>query len=201
MISKLLPGIALAIVLTSCSSIHKVITADKKTVDSAITTSTDTSFKNMQASDTDSLQAWGIDIGVTYRPLSDTLARVPTPAEAALTAAKARPAERITSHPQQLSASDTRFVELLKEAIAASGNSGNVDAITIHIDSLTDSKDQTVRIDTGSAHSKTAAQVKTDTSHSVKTVQKTSPVWVIYLGLIVILLIVVLLILRRLKII
>ncbi len=189
----------LAVGMFGCSSIHKVVTKDKKTSDSTVAASRDTSFKNVQVADTSNLQAWGIDIGVTYSG-SDSLS---TPAQIALKAAMRRPAQRISGKmaPQHLDPTDARFVELLKDAIAASGTNGNIASVTIHIDSLTDERSHNVSIDTGSAHAKVNTNVKTDNEHSVKTVQKTSPVWMLYLGLLVILLIIVLAFLIRFKII
>jgi len=206
---------AITCLLGACSSIHKVVTKDKKTVDSTVAASRDTSFKNVQITDTSNLQAWGIDIGVTYRG-SDTLAGGQTPAQIALKVAKRRPTQRISgkmappqlypANPrfvpsQRLDPVDARFVELLKDAIAASGTNGNIASVTIHIDSLTDDHSHNVSIDTGSAHAKVNTNVKTDNEHSIKTVQKTSPVWILYLGLLVILLIIVLSLLIRFKII
>lgn len=189
--------------MAGCSSVHKLITKDKKTVDSSHSFVVDTSWANIEKVHTENLKAWGVDVGIIYGPQRDTPEAPLTPAEAALLVAKSKPADRIRPGSKVLSDPadqvDEHMRELLEDAISASGDAGNIASATIHFDSLTIESGKKVSVDTGSVHAKSTTQVKTGVEHSTKTVQKTSPVWIIYLAIGIGILLVFLVIIYKLK--
>src|SRR6185437_13574497 len=56
------------LLLASCSTLHKVVNKEKKTVDSTAVVVTDTSYKSVQASQTNDLQLSDVDVTILYGP-------------------------------------------------------------------------------------------------------------------------------------
>jgi hypothetical protein len=155
----------------ACSTVHKTVTTQKKTVDSTAVTRTDTSYKSRQSTHTDNLQVKDVNVTVTYS----------TPADSALAVAKATPVDR-TPIKKVTSKKIDDYAAIISDAVSSAGNAGNIASITIHIGSITDSTTHTVKVDTGSAHSAQSVKVKDQTADQTKVVSRTGLPWYVYVG-------------------
>jgi hypothetical protein len=144
--------------LASCSASHKIKTSEKKTVDSTVTTTRDTSHVSHEETSTSTLQAQDVHIRIDYNQ---------TPADSALNQAKTRPVDR---KPVK---TGNKFVDALQDAVAAAGNAGNLSSIRIDIGKISDSSATTSRKDSGRA--KTASTTQLHKQEEAKSKEVTRP--------------------------
>lgn len=165
---KLFPFLVL---LASCSTVHKAVTTQKKTVDSVITTKADTSYKSSQTTRTDDFNVKDVDVTVTYG----------TPADSALVAAKTKPVDRTPMKTATGKKLDD-FAAIIRDAVSNSGKAANIQSVTIHIGDISDSASSSSSTDTGSAHSSHDVKVQDQTINQMKTVTRTGLPWYIYVA-------------------
>lgn len=149
--------IALAVLLSSCGTVHKVFHAEKKTVDSSTTVTVDTSHVIHEE-----------DNGNVFH-VQDVHVRVEYPADTALEKAKQQPADTAIWTPlyvrKKPSTKASEIADAIRDAIAASGGAGRLpSSITVDIGSISDSSSHSTRTDSGAVHAITQTDLhKTDT--------------------------------------
>jgi len=158
---KFLPFLMLA---ASCSTVHKVSHTEKKTSDSAVVVTKDSSYKSSSSTQTNDLDVKDVDVTVYY---NDTFP-ASTDADIALAKAISRPVDRTPMKTGNKKLDS--YAELIKQALSGTGN---VSAIQIHIGSISDSSTQTHATDTGAVHSHANSRVKTEDNTVDKKVDRT----------------------------
>ena len=125
--------------LASCGSSHKVVHDTKKTVDSSVISTIDSSHVMHEEESGDMFHLHDVHIRVEY------------PADTALAKAKETPADTTSWQPYYVPKKPTKaqqIAQALKDAISASGGAGRLPSvITIDIGSLSDSSGRTTRSD------------------------------------------------------
>lgn len=177
------------VVLASCGTVHKVIQKENKKVDSVASVTRDTSFKSTKITHTDDLDVKDVDITVFF---NDDLA----PHDYTDSAIKPIPPPQAHRMPTKLAG----YAQLINDAVASTGRSGNISSIKIHIGSISDSTRHTESTDTGSAHVKTDIHVKTEDKTIDKKIDRSGWPWYIWLILAGVLIAMAWIILRRFKI-
>lgn len=144
--------------LASCSASHKIKTSTRKSVDSTVTTTRDTSHVSHEETSTSTLQAQDVHIRIDYNQ---------TPADSAMNQAKTRPVDR---KPVK---TGNKFVDALQDAVAAAGNAGNLSSIRIDIGKISDSSATSSRKDSGGA--KTTGTTQLHIQEEAKSKEVTRP--------------------------
>lgn len=157
---KLLPFLMLA---ASCSTVHKVSHTVKKTSDSTVAVTKDSSYKRSSSTQTNDLDVKDVDVTVYYDDESKL-----SPADSAMAQAISRPVDRTPMKTGNKKLDS--YADLIKQALSGTGK---VSAIQIHIGSISDSTTHTRTADTGTTHSQANTHVKTEDKTVDKKVDKT----------------------------
>jgi len=142
--------IAAWVLVTSCGTVQKTTHTATKTTDSSYSVYRDSSYKSTRSELSDDFSAKDVDITVWY---DSARCRV-DPGTAAILNAPVGPGKPPSSKIGQ-------YALLIQNAITAAGTPAK---LQIHIGSVSDSSGHSVSTDTGSARSKTAAEVATTES-------------------------------------
>lgn len=154
---------AFIVLLASCGTTHKIITSSKKTVDSAATVTKDTSHVSHETTASDNLEIKDVHIRVEYGN-RDTVAWEPYYYKRdSVKASDYYPAKKKVD----------KYADLIREAIASSGQAGRISSVTIDIGSLSDSSYKTEKKDSGSGKTVSTVDLKKTDSEKSKDVTRT----------------------------
>jgi hypothetical protein len=169
--------------LFSCSTVHKNISSIKKTEDSTVVSSKDTSSLSTNVKTADNFTAKGIDITVNFKNGVDTTSD----------SVKWTPIY-VPKNDNKEQEGDQYITDLVQGAVSSLPTTGQIpSSISIHIDSLTNVDSTQVTKDSITGQNKSTVIVKTNTDNKDKVVSKTGLGAGVYIvgGIILLILIVI----------
>jgi hypothetical protein len=165
----------LAILMVSCSTVHKNISSVKKTEDSVSVVTKDTSSVSTQINHNDNFTAKGIDITVNYDSTKNGVNA---------DSVKWTPVYVPKSNVPESDKDYDIQHQVVQYALSNLPSTGELPtSITIHIDSVTNDASSSVSKDSLTGNQKSVTNVKTNTLSKDRVVSKTGfSIWV-YIGL------------------
>lgn len=151
--------LALTLLLVSCSTTHKVKTSTSKKIDSVATVAVDSSKVNTVASKTDVVNAEDVDIKIDFTDSAKGDSVKPFIYKA------------------PVSQSNDPMSLLIKDAIANSGQAGNIASMEIHIGSIGDSTAVIIAKDSTNVKTVSHTDLKKTVDTKTKDVTRSGMSW------------------------